>query len=86
MMGRRDVFSLALGWALPAVVDDLTEGDRLLLETTQILGVVAGSTDKLSVVNQYMAQRQKVTAYLETIYPGQTVDWSVIPAVLKAKP
>lgn len=80
-------FWILICLALPASsqVAELAEGDRLLLDTTQILGTVSGATDKFSVVQQYIAQRTVVTTYLEKQYPGQTVDWSVIPAVMKAK-
>jgi hypothetical protein len=85
-MNRRALFSLPLlALAQPVLAADLSEGDRLLIETTQILGSVAGSTDRFSVVQQYMAQRQLVTTYLEGQYQGMTVDWAQIPAVLKAK-
>jgi hypothetical protein len=93
-MERRAFFSLALGQLIAERVDshgnrlpypDLSEGDRLLIDTVQMLGAVSSSTDKFSLVQQYMAQRQAVTTYLEKAYPGQTVDWSQIPAPLKPK-
>lgn len=82
-MNRRTLFALPLVALVPEA--ELSEGDRLLIETTQILGTVAGSTDRFSVVQQYMAQRELVTKYLERQYNGMTVDWSQLPAVLKAK-
>jgi hypothetical protein len=85
-MQRRALFSLPLlALALPVTAADLSEGDRLLLDTTQLLGQVSAATDKFSVVQQYMTARQAVQVYLEKQYPGQTVDWSQLPAVLKAK-
>jgi hypothetical protein len=47
--------------------------------------VVSGSSDKFSLVQKYMAQRQLVQNYFEKQYPGFTVDWGQLPAQLKAK-
>jgi hypothetical protein len=81
----------AFGWraeaqsicVVPPSPDDV---NRLLLDTTQLLGVVSGSSDKFSLVQKYMAQRQLVQNYFEKQYPGFTVDWGQLPAQLKAKP
>lgn len=82
-MNRRTLFALPLVALVPTA--ELAEGDRLLLDTTQLLGQVSAATDKFSVVSQYLNQRQVVQTYIESRYPGQTVDWSQLPAVLKAK-
>ena len=87
---KRLVIVLFLCWfwlaLLPAQqAPQISEGERLLIETTQILGAVSGSTDRFSLVQQYMAQRQLVQDYFEKQYPGQTVAWELLPAQLKAK-
>jgi len=82
-MNRRTLFALPLVALVPTA--ELSEGDRLLLDTTQLLGQVSAATDKFSVVSQYLTQRQAVQTYIEKVYSGSTVDWSQLPAQLKAK-
>jgi hypothetical protein len=65
-------------------VPDLTQGQVLLLQSTQLAGSNASAPCNDSI-QRYMAQRQAVTAFFENQYPGMTVDWSQLPAVLKAK-
>jgi hypothetical protein len=62
----------------------ITEGHRLLLESTQLAGSNASAPCAESV-NKYVRQRQVVTGFLESEYPGWTPDWTQLPATLKAK-
>jgi hypothetical protein len=62
----------------------ITEGQRLLLQSTQLAGSNASAPCSDSV-NKYVTQRQAVAAYFEGEYPGWTIDWTQLPAVLKAK-
>ena len=89
-MDRRTFPRLALGVLAtltserPLIAATLSDADRLLIETTQLLGIASASCDA-NLVPRYLAQRQAVTAHLEAKYPGQTVDWRVIPAPLMAR-
>jgi hypothetical protein len=62
----------------------ITEGQRLLLQSTQLAGSNASAPCSESV-NRYVAQRQLVTTYFEEQFKGFTVDWTVLPATLKEK-
>lgn len=63
----------------------LSEDDLLLLQTVQLLGTAASEVcQQHESMRRYVAQRQSVTEHFERKY-GYTVDWSVLPAKLKAK-